>query len=120
MAFQWLIGTTSRPSKSWCSRTAADPTGPRVSGRTRPRFDRCTHDGTTSRRSGAASIRRACSRMFIRIECSGLSGPPGGQAMNDLGLLVIGTGEYVTGFVDGAPSASDKSAGVVALVAFDL
>jgi D-galacturonate reductase len=35
-------------------------------------------------------------------------------------ILVIGTGEYVTGFVQGAAANSDKSAGVVALVLFDL
>ena len=35
-------------------------------------------------------------------------------------ILVIGTGEYVTGFVGGAAANSDKSAGVVALVLFDL
>mmetsp|Transcript_4220 Transcript_4220/g.6727 ORF Transcript_4220/g.6727 Transcript_4220/m.6727 type:complete len:477 (-) Transcript_4220:167-1597(-) len=35
-------------------------------------------------------------------------------------VLMIGTGEYTTGFVNGAPSDSDKSAGVVALTMFDL
>ena len=35
-------------------------------------------------------------------------------------ILVIGTGEYVTGFVGGAAANSDKSAGVIALVLFDL
>lgn len=35
-------------------------------------------------------------------------------------VLVLGTGEYVTGFVNGAESSSDKSAGVVALTLFDL
>ncbi|NEO49794.1 MAG: Gfo/Idh/MocA family oxidoreductase [Moorea sp. SIO4G2] len=35
-------------------------------------------------------------------------------------ILVIGTGEYVTGFVHGAAANSDKSAGVVALGLFDL
>ncbi|TWU31211.1 putative oxidoreductase YdgJ [Novipirellula artificiosorum] len=34
--------------------------------------------------------------------------------------LMIGTGEYTTGFVGGAASRSDKSAGVVALSLFDL
>lgn len=35
-------------------------------------------------------------------------------------VLMIGTGEYTTGFVNGAASDSDKGAGVVALSMFDL
>lgn len=35
-------------------------------------------------------------------------------------VLVIGTGEYVTGLVHGTESTSDKGAGVVALTLFDL
>ena len=35
-------------------------------------------------------------------------------------VLLIGTGEYVTGFVNGQASTSDKTAGVVALTFFDL
>jgi len=35
-------------------------------------------------------------------------------------LLMIGTGEYTTGFVHGSASDSDKKAGVVALTMFDL
>jgi D-galacturonate reductase len=35
-------------------------------------------------------------------------------------VLVIGTGEYVTGYVHGAASNSDKSLGVIGLVLFDL
>ena len=34
--------------------------------------------------------------------------------------LIIGTGEYVTGYVPGGGSKSDKSCGVVGLVHFDL
>ena len=37
-----------------------------------------------------------------------------------INVLVIGTGEYVTGFVAGEASNSDKSAGVIGLVLFDL
>jgi D-galacturonate reductase len=37
-----------------------------------------------------------------------------------LSVLMIGSGEYTTGFVQGKASASDKSAGVVGLVMFDL
>ena len=35
-------------------------------------------------------------------------------------VLVIGTGEYVTGLVHGSKSTSDKGAGIVALTLFDL
>lgn len=35
-------------------------------------------------------------------------------------VLMVGTGEYTTGFVGGAQSTSDKKIGVVALVLFDL
>ncbi|MDA7516532.1 Gfo/Idh/MocA family oxidoreductase, partial [bacterium] len=35
-------------------------------------------------------------------------------------VLVIGTGEYVTGLVHGSESTSDKGAGIVALTLFDL
>eukprot|EP01039_Chlorochromonas_danica_P007292 gene7292-8069_t len=40
--------------------------------------------------------------------------------METVNVLMIGTGEYTTGYVHGAPSDSDKSAGVVALTMFDL
>jgi hypothetical protein len=35
-------------------------------------------------------------------------------------VLMVGTGEYTTGYVDGKGADSDKSAGVVALAMFDL
>ena len=35
-------------------------------------------------------------------------------------VLVLGTGEYVTGFVNGAESTSDKGPGVIGLTLFDL
>ncbi len=35
-------------------------------------------------------------------------------------VLILGTGEYVTGFVNGGESDSDKGAGVVGLTCFDL
>ena len=35
-------------------------------------------------------------------------------------VLMIGTGEYTTGYVHGSAADSDKSAGVVALCMFDL
>lgn len=34
--------------------------------------------------------------------------------------LILGTGEYVSGYVGGTSSTSDKKVGVVALVLFDL
>ncbi|MEP4078529.1 Gfo/Idh/MocA family protein [Haloferula sp.] len=40
--------------------------------------------------------------------------------MNPPTVLMVGTGEYTTGFVHGAESSSDKGAGVVALTLFDL
>jgi len=36
------------------------------------------------------------------------------------GCLMVGTGEYVTGFVDGGAAQSDKGTGVLALVCLDL
>jgi hypothetical protein len=35
-------------------------------------------------------------------------------------VLMVGTGEYTTGYVGGGASDSDKGAGVVALTMFDL
>ena len=35
-------------------------------------------------------------------------------------ILMVGTGEYTTGYVGGAAADSDKGAGVVALTMFDL
>ncbi|KAG6131558.1 hypothetical protein E4U38_003895 [Claviceps purpurea] len=40
--------------------------------------------------------------------------------MAGLNVLMIGTGEYTTGFVGGGASASDKKVGVVGLTLFDL
>ncbi|KAL3957360.1 hypothetical protein ACCO45_007938 [Purpureocillium lilacinum] len=40
--------------------------------------------------------------------------------MEPLNVLMIGTGEYTTGFVGGGASASDKKVGVVGLTLFDL
>ena len=37
-----------------------------------------------------------------------------------LDVLIIGTGEYTTGFVGGGASRSDKKIGVVGLTMFDL
>jgi D-galacturonate reductase len=39
------------------------------------------------------------------------------QKMN---VLMVGTGEYTTGYVGGTASDSDKGAGVVALTMFDM
>ena len=40
--------------------------------------------------------------------------------MSRLNVLMVGTGEYTTGFVHGSAAKSDKGAGVVALSMFDL
>ena len=40
--------------------------------------------------------------------------------MRSADALMIGTGEYTTGYVHGAAADSDKGAGVVALTLFDL
>ncbi len=40
--------------------------------------------------------------------------------MTPVNVLMVGTGEYTTGFVGGKASSSDKGAGVVALTLFDL
>ncbi len=40
--------------------------------------------------------------------------------MSPINVLMIGTGEYTTGYVHGIASESDKSAGVVGLTMFDL
>jgi D-galacturonate reductase len=41
-------------------------------------------------------------------------------ARDQVNVLMVGSGEYTTGFVNGAKSDSDKGAGVVALTMFDL
>ncbi len=42
------------------------------------------------------------------------------SSIKKVNVLMVGTGEYTTGYVDGAASKSDKGAGVVALAMFDL
>lgn len=42
------------------------------------------------------------------------------EQSNSVNVLMIGTGEYTTGYVHGSASNSDKGAGVVALTMFDL
>lgn len=39
---------------------------------------------------------------------------------NKVNVLMVGTGEYTTGYVGGKAADSDKGAGVVALTMFDL
>eukprot|EP00559_Dactyliosolen_fragilissimus_P008009 CAMPEP_0184869662 /NCGR_PEP_ID=MMETSP0580-20130426/34893_1 /TAXON_ID=1118495 /ORGANISM="Dactyliosolen fragilissimus" /LENGTH=80 /DNA_ID=CAMNT_0027371293 /DNA_START=154 /DNA_END=393 /DNA_ORIENTATION=+ len=39
---------------------------------------------------------------------------------NKANVLMVGTGEYTTGYVGGTAADSDKGAGVVALTMFDL
>lgn len=40
--------------------------------------------------------------------------------MSKVNVLMVGTGEYTTGYVGGTAADSDKGAGVVALTMFDL
>ena len=40
--------------------------------------------------------------------------------MKKVNVLMVGTGEYTTGYINGKASDSDKGAGVVALTMFDL
>lgn len=42
------------------------------------------------------------------------------KKVGPLNVLMVGTGEYTTGFVGGAASGSDKKVGVVGLTLFDL
>jgi hypothetical protein len=42
------------------------------------------------------------------------------QDSSPLNVLMVGTGEYTTGFVGGGASGSDKKVGVVGLTMFDL
>lgn len=42
------------------------------------------------------------------------------SAGKKVNVLMVGTGEYTTGYVGGTASDSDKGAGVVALTMFDL
>ncbi len=46
-----------------------------------------------------------------------INSPTGARPLD---VLMIGTGEYTTGYVDGSEPDSDKGAGVVALVCLDL
>jgi len=43
-----------------------------------------------------------------------------GGGPKPLNVLMVGTGEYTTGFVGGGASGSDKKVGVVGLTMFDL
>jgi hypothetical protein len=42
------------------------------------------------------------------------------MTLHPVNVLMVGSGEYTTGYVDGKASDSDKGAGVVALTMFDL
>lgn len=60
-------------------------------------------------------LRRQVSKEYMSASQSG-----SGSSPSMVNVLMIGTGEYTTGFVNGTASDSDKSAGVVALTMFDL
>lgn len=42
------------------------------------------------------------------------------MSLKKVNVLMVGTGEYTTGYVGGQAADSDKGAGVVALTMFDL
>lgn len=48
------------------------------------------------------------------------NGPVEETLFQPVNVLMVGSGEYTTGYVDGKASDSDKGAGVVALTMFDL
>jgi D-galacturonate reductase len=48
------------------------------------------------------------------------SGGSGSSSSHKVNVLMVGTGEYTTGYVGGTAADSDKGAGVVALTMFDL
>lgn len=59
--------------------------------------------------------------MQRQISKSGFSGERSTNNMpQPVNVLMVGSGEYTTGYVDGKASDSDKGAGVVALTMFDL
>jgi D-galacturonate reductase len=60
--------------------------------------------------------------LVANVHRSEVMGVPmaGGGTNSPLDVLMIGTGEYTTGYVHGTASDSDKGAGVVALTMFDL
>ena len=59
--------------------------------------------------------------MQRQISKSGLSGEKTiDNIPQPVNVLMVGSGEYTTGYVDGKASDSDKGAGVVALTMFDL
>ena len=58
--------------------------------------------------------------MQRQVSKSGLVGDKVENTPQPVNVLMIGSGEYTTGYVDGKASDSDKGAGVVALTMFDL
>lgn len=58
--------------------------------------------------------------LFRQVSKDVKGNPASGGGSQPVNVLMIGTGEYTTGYVHGAASDSDKSAGVVALTMFDL
>jgi D-galacturonate reductase len=53
--------------------------------------------------------------LFRQVTKGGFDG-----TQSPINVLMVGSGEYTTGFVNGSASKSDKAAGVVALTMFDL
>jgi len=67
--------------------------------------------------SAAAAALAAVSLSHTNNNNNAAAGPSATAPVN---VLMIGTGEYTTGYVNGAASDSDKGAGVVALTMLDL
>lgn len=57
---------------------------------------------------------------FSESRCFGIKSQTRENMMSHVNVLMVGTGEYTTGYVHSGASKSDKSAGVVALSMFDL
>lgn len=62
----------------------------------------------------AESLKSILLRPFSRLH------PSPSKMSGKVNVLMVGTGEYTTGYVGGGASDSDKGAGVVALTMFDL
>lgn len=58
--------------------------------------------------------------MAKRAFVSGDEAAPSSSSLSPLSVLMVGTGEYTTGYTDGGASKSDKGSGVVALTLADL
>jgi len=72
---------------------------------------RFARHATCAAAAGSATVLLSQNKMPLKAEGSASKAP---------GCLMVGTGEYVTGFVGGKGADSDKSTGVLGLVCLDL